>query len=324
MSCSGLTLHTADGRHLLARTLDFDENPGAKLMAIPRNFRLSPFPQPSRYAQLAMGVMMGDMPMTLDGVNERGLAGAIFYYPGFASYEGPADGKTPLDPSFAMKCALALCRDLDEAEQFFRDGTALTTGTPEGSAPPLHFLFMDSSGEAMVIEPDAGGLSIYRNTIGVFANSPGYPWHETNLRNYLGVNREPKPPLALDGRELPQISTNAALWGLPGDYTSVSRFVKTAYLKRFIKQPLDEQDGVAAAFHVLSAVNVPRFGVGTDEAEAGYTMYTAVMSPSSGTYYFHTYDNRRVQAASLERENLDAAEMKQYKWSNVQDIEWRN
>ncbi|MDR1061122.1 MAG: choloylglycine hydrolase family protein [Clostridiales bacterium] len=329
MPCSGFTLRTADGRHFLARTMDFDQNPGARLMVIPRGWPIFPAdaatkPVASPYAQIAMGVMAGGRALTLDGVNEFGLCGAIFYYPNFARYEGPADGKMPLSPSMALQYALASCRDLAEAEELFRDRASLVADASPvlGVAPPLHFMFSDPSGEAMVVEPDAGGLNIYRDTVGVLANAPGYPWQETNLRNYLAVGRKPCEPIGMENRVLQPISPNTVLWGLPGDYTSVSRFVRTAYLKRFLKQPQTEQEGVAAAFHVLGAVSVPRVRVGAQEAEAGYTMYTCAMAAQSRTYYFHTYDNRRVQAASLDKENLDAPGIKFYEWSAGQDIRW--
>lgn len=327
MPCSGLTIHTADGRNLLARTMDFDINPGARLMMIPRGWPVQPsgaFPEliESRYAQLAMGIMAGDLPLTLDGVNEHGLCCALFYYPGFARYEETADGRTPLDPARASQLTLATCKDLDETERLLRDEyTLIAEPSPVlGVTPPLHYMFTDVSGETMIVEPDADGLKIYRNTVGVLTNAPGYLWQETNLRNYLGVNREPLTPVDLESRELTPISPRAALWGLPGDYTSVSRFVRVACLKRFIRKPRNENEGVTAAFHVLSALDVPQVELAPGEAEATFTMYTAVLAANSKSYYFHTYDNRRVQAVSLENENPDAAEIKHYMWHDGQDV----
>jgi choloylglycine hydrolase len=331
MPCSGFTLHTADGRRLLARTLDFDQNPGVRLMVIPRRWPLFPSnaektPTMSPYAQIAMGVMAGDCALTLDGVNEFGLCGANFYYPNFASYEGYSDSKIPLSPSVALQYVLATCRDLDETEELFRDRISLVADPSPvlGDAPPLHFFFFDTSGEAMIVEPDANGLKIYRDTVGVLTNAPGYLWQETNLRNYLAVDRKAYEPLEMENRILPPMSPISVLWGLPGDFTSVSRFVRTAFLKHFIEPPQTEEEGVAAAFHVLDAVSVPRMRVGALEAEAGYTMYTCVMAASSRSYYFHTYDNRRVQAVSLENEDLDAPEIKFYEWGAGQDILWRD
>ena len=331
MPCSGLTLHTSDGSHLLARTMDFDVNHGAKLMVIPRKWPIKPALSAeetieSPYAQLAMGVIAGGLINSLDGVNEHGLCGAVFYYPGFAHYAGPSDGKTPLDPAIALQLALAICKDLDEAAKMFEEKTTLVADPSPvlGITPPLHYLLSDASGEAMVVEPDSDGLKIHRDTVGVLTNSPDYRWQETNLRNYLAVDRDPLIPYDMEARTLKRISPNAAMWGLPGDYSSVSRFVRTANMKRFIRLPADEAEGVTTAFHALSAMDVPQVELKEGEAEVAYTMYTAVMAPISKRYYFHTYENRRVQAASLDRENLDAAELKFYAWHDGQDVCWRD
>ena len=53
-----------------------------------------------------------------------------------------------------------------------------------GTVPPIHWMFSDRTGESIVVESDRDGLHIYRNTVGVMTNSPGYPWHRTNLLNY--------------------------------------------------------------------------------------------------------------------------------------------
>jgi choloylglycine hydrolase len=311
--------------------MDFDQNPGVRLMAIPRGWPILPAdaektPTRSPYAQIAMGVMAGDCALTLDGINEFGLCGANFYYPGFAHYEGHSEGKLPLSPSIALQYTLATCRSLSEVEGLFRARVSLVADPSPvlDVTPPLHFLFSDTSGEAMVVEPDADGLKIYRGTVGVLTNAPGYPWQETNLRNYLAVDRKPCEPIDMENHILPPISPNTVLWGLPGDYTSVSRFVRTAFLRHFIEQPQTEQEGITAAFHVLDAVSVPRMRTGALEAEAGYTMYTAVMAADSRSYYFHTYGDRRIQAVSLGSEDLDAPGIRFYEWGAGQDICWRN
>ena len=64
-----------------------------------------------------------------------------------------------------------------------------------GSVPPLHWTFSDRSGETVIVEPDQEGLHIYRRTVGVMTNSPGYPWHRLNLLNYAGArDLEHLPP----------------------------------------------------------------------------------------------------------------------------------
>ncbi|MDR0642787.1 MAG: choloylglycine hydrolase family protein [Treponema sp.] len=334
MPCSGLTLHTADGKHLLARTFDFPDSYGAQLILIPRGYPIIPAgktslpPLKSQYAQAAMGVVTGkgSLLYIVDGVNEHGLGGADFYYPGYAFYSGVQPDRQALDPALALQYMLAFCKNLDEVEDCFRNRIALTPAPSEiiDIVPPLHYFFADVSGEAMVVEPDVDGIKVYRNTVGVLTNVPGYPWQETNLRNHLSINPFPHKPLQMGSRLIEPLSLNSGTWGLPGDYTSTSRFVRAAYLKQFITEPKNEEEGVTAAMHILSSLEVPRGVVRNGEGEAGHTVYSTVLVLDSRVYYFHHYDNRRIEALSLMKENLDGSGLKCWKWTERQDIRHLN
>jgi choloylglycine hydrolase len=275
-----------------------------------------------------MGVVTGKGPLiyTLDGVNEHGLGGALFYYPGCASYGGEQPGRQTLDPALALQYMLAFGKNLDEVEDFFRNRIALTPVSSEviNVVPPLHYFFADVSGKAMVVEPDADGIKIYRSTVGVLTNAPGYPWQETNLRNHLSINPFAHKPLQMGDRLIEPLSLNSGTWGLPGDYTSVSRFVRAAYLKEFITEPKNEAEGVTAAMHILSALEVPRGVVRIGEGEGGHTLYSTVLALDSRVYYFHHYDDRRIEALSLMKENMDRPDLKCWKWSTAQDIRHLN
>jgi choloylglycine hydrolase len=311
--------------------MDFADSYGSLLIVIPRGYPVIPGgtaspPVNSQYAQVVMGVVTGKEPYALDGVNEHGLGGAVFYYPGYAGYRGEQPGRQTLDPALAMQYMLAFCRNLDEVEDCFRNRIALTPVTSKiiDLVPPLHYLFADLSGEAMVVEPDADGIKVYRHTVGVLTNAPGYPWQETNLRNHLAINPFPHKPLQMGSRLIEPLSLNSGTWGLPGDYTSTSRFVRAAYLKQFITEPKNEEEGVSAAMHILSALEVPRGVVRNGEGEAGHTVYSTVLALDSRVYYFHHYDDRRIGALSLMKENPDSPDLKCWKWTTGQDIRHLN
>ena len=84
-----------------------------------------------------------------------------------------------------------------------------------------------------VIEPDVDGLHIYRSTVGVMTNSPGYPWHRTNLLNYVGLRDLDYDEWELEDNRLSQCFSGSGMQGLPGDWSSPSRFVRLAMLKKF-------------------------------------------------------------------------------------------
>ena len=121
-------------------------------------------------------------------------------------------------------------------------------------------------------------------------------------------------------KSIEPLSLSSGAWGLPGDYTSTSRFVRAAYLKQFITVPKNEEEGLTAAMHILSALEVPRGLVRNGEGEAGHTVYSTVLSLDSRVYYFHHYNDRRIGALSLMKENPDAPDLKCWNWTEGQDI----
>ena len=60
------------------------------------------------------------------------------------------------------------------------------------------------------------------------ANSPTFDWHMTNLSNYINLSVLNVVPVQLSGLKLAQFGQGSGLHGLPGDYTSPSRFVRAA------------------------------------------------------------------------------------------------
>ena len=179
-----------------------------------------------------------------------------------------------------------------------------------GAVPPLHWSFSDRTGETIVVEPDRDGLHIYRNTLGVMTNSPGYPWHRTNLLNYAGIRDLDHGAMELAGQQLTPCFSGSGAQGLPGDWSSPSRFVRLAFLKTYGVKGATESAGVGAMFHLLQSaafplgmVRVPQpespGGLAGDILPYDYTVYTAVACAESLRFYWTTYENQRIQFVDL-------------------------
>ena len=56
-----------------------------------------------------------------------------------------------------------------------------------------------------------------------------------------------------------------ALWGLPGDASSASRFVRAVFLKWNSVAPEEEKANVSQFFHILDSVAMVRGGCGDRE-----------------------------------------------------------
>ena len=322
--CSALSWDTEDGRHLWGRNLDFNRMAdGTAVTYLPRGTAYAllgtdegaPLPrQPRRrsaYAAVGMGLLMLPCsPVLYEGINDQGLMGGQLYYRGFAFFpDAPRPGTQPLQPPLAVYHLLAQCASVEEVVRALEQEVTLVSAPLLGTVPPLHWSFCDRSGESIIIEPDRDGLHIYRRTLGVMTNSPGYPWHRQNLWNYAGLRDLDYDAPEMDGG-LPQCFSGSGAQGLPGDWSSPSRFVRLAFLKRFARRGADEAQGVGRMLHLfqsaafpLGAVRVSQPGEPTVH-DGGilpwdYTVYTAVMCAESLRYYWTTYENQRVQYADL-------------------------
>lgn len=331
--CSSFTWETNDNKHLLGRTYDQLGNlDGNCIAAVPRNFKMDTAPCENssylytRYSYTGMAVMGLNTPVMVDGINERGLMGALLYYPGYGVYNTQLkDGCINLHPAFLISYLLGQCNSVEDAAALLCH-INLTNERIFGEEMPVHYIFSDSTGEAVIIEPDPHGLSIYRNTIGVLANSPDYMWQKTNLRNYVQVTNLKAAPHKMINTVLSGFGdTSGGGFGLPGDYSSPSRFVRTAVIKNFAVKGNNEIDGITKMFKNFSSVDIPE-GMLKPYADYEYyeqTLCISAMCSESLTYYFSTASNRRISAVCLKQET-DNPEIKYFGLQDKQDILFLN
>ncbi len=153
-----------------------------------------------------------------------------------------------------------------------------------GSVPTLHWAFSDRTGEMIVVEPDRDGLKVYRNTIGVMTNSPGYSWHRLNLLNYAGIRDLDYDVLDLESDRLNQCFSGSGAQGLPGDWSSPSRFIRLAFLKKYCVKGRDESQGVANMLHLFQSAAFP-LGIVRITEQGTVTEYDKDISPYDYTVY---------------------------------------
>lgn len=329
--CSSFSWTTEDGRHLLGRTYDrFGDLAANQIIGVPQGAPCAPGLHPegdaplSRYAYTGMAVLGFGEPILVDGVNSAGLMGALLHYPEYASYQACAEpGKTAVHPGRLLAWLLSQCAGVDGAVEAMSKVT-LVDEPIQGSPLPAHYILSDLSCETVIIEPDRGGLHIHRKTIGVLTNSPDYLWHRTNLRNYVGVTNLPKPPRTVAGHEIREFGERLGGGsGLPGNYSSPSRFIRLAFAKEFSLRGRDEVDGISRMFRAFAPVDIPEglVRMGPDCAAYDQTLCTSAMCAESGVYYFAPAWNRRISAVRLSH---TGQEVQYFDLGNVQDIDYRN
>lgn len=328
-ACSSFSWSTKDNKHLLGRTYDqFGNLQGNKIVVIPRNYTINlevnnrNNTAKTKYSYVGMGILELDTPIISDGINEKGLMGVLLYYPGFAHYNTQKSPRAiNMNPAFFVTYLLGECANLNELLIKIKD-INLTDELISNEIMTVHYMFSDASGEAIIIEPDEGGISIHRNSVGVLTNSPNYSWHKQNLRNYLGTSNEARPPQNVINYEISEFGEGSGALGLPGDYTPVSRFVRLAFLKQFAVKGENEISGITKMFRNFSSVEVPE-GIIKDNQVYEQTLCISCMCSESLTYYFKLSTNSRISAINLEHEKNNT-DIKYINLPNEQDILFLN
>ena len=99
-------------------------------------------------------------------------------------------------------------------------------------------------------------------------------------------------------QEVSPLSLGLGAVGLPGDYSSPSRFVKLAFLKKYAVLGDTEEERFSALFSLMSSVAPPRGAVLTPEGAPHFTVYTAVINAATSEYRYITYDRTGAAARS--------------------------
>lgn len=328
--CTALTLKTKDGKYLFGRNMDIEYNFNQAVHLVPRNFKYKNVAtnkiNSTKYAIIGMATIIDNHPLFADGINEKGLACAGLNFPGYAYYsESLVEGKNNLPPYDLILWILSNFESVEELKSQINDlnlvNKQLNQFTP---LPTLHWIVSDKSGNCLVIENTKEKLSIYDNEIGVLTNSPTFDWHKTNLIQYMGLSCEQPKDTKWSGLNLTPQSQGLGMFGIPGDFSSASRFVRTAFLRSRLDSLKTDFCGISEFFHILNNVAMVNGSVKTLEGKYDITQYTSCMDQNECIYYYNTYNNNMINSISMNNENLDSKEIKIFPYMNVLNINNQN
>ncbi len=304
--CTAINVKTQFGSIFLGRTMDFSYPLDPQLYVVPRGYewnnQLNTHTIKTNYT--FMGIGQDISPVTFaDGVNEMGFAIAVLYFPGYAVYD-PIDMQERQTISVTAlemtKFLLSTCANVHQAAELLKTIRIVGIEDPvTQSVAPLHWIMADKEGACCVIEKTEKGLQVMNNPIGVLANSPDFLWHMTNLRNYMNVTPTQMEAIKWNSFSLMPFGQGAGTFGLPGDYTPPSRFVRAAFIKSHTIYSNNQSEAVTACFHVMESVSIPKGVVMTKRKTSDYTQYTAFIDLTTSQYFFKTYDNSEIIAVQL-------------------------
>jgi choloylglycine hydrolase len=169
-------------------------------------------------------------------------------------------------------------------------------------------MITEPGGKSMVIEFKDGKAKFFDNPVGVITNNPNFDWHLTNLRNYGYLSNEPFPEKKWGDLEISPLAGGSGLLGVPGDFTSPSRFVRAVVFAQTARSTKGGLDTVQEFFRIMDSFNV---GAKQGEGSASHqednlpadTVWTCCHDTKNLITYYHTAFNRRVRKIDLN--NID-------------------
>ncbi|MEN9674331.1 MAG: hypothetical protein RIS76_227 [Verrucomicrobiota bacterium] len=338
-ACTGIRLIATDGTVVRARTLEFGFDLESEVIVVPRRFaRTGTTPQgatglkwTSKYASVgANGV---GLPFLFDGVNEKGLAVGLFYFPTTAKYPpfDAAKADRTLAPWELGSWIAENFGTVGEVRQNISNVVVADIVFPAwGFVPPVHYVVYDTTGESIVIEYVDGQLHVHDNPLGVMSNSPAFDWHMTNLRNYVNFSMVNRPPVKLGSVTLTPLGQGSGMLGLPGDFTPPSRLVRAVAYSTSVLPSASGTDAVLQAFHILNNFDIPKGAARDGERDAkgnvtaDYTLWTSAADLQARRFYFRTYENSHIRSVDLMKLPLDGTAITQFSMKGEAGIQSLN
>lgn len=311
------------------RNLDHDMSYGEEVVVTPRNF---PFTfrkageMKTHYAFIGMAFVAGGYPLYYDGTNEKGLSIAGLNFVGNAVYREPAEGKHNVAQFELIPWLLGQCACLEDARELLKDLNIVNI--PFSDKLPLaelHWLIADGTG-AIVVESVEDGIHVYEDLAGVLTNNPPFPVQRFALNNYRGLNPETPDNTFSKDIDMDVYCKGIGAFGLPGDLTSQSRFIRAAFTCRnsVSGEGEGEEESVGQFFHILHSVEQTKGVSKLGEDRYEVTLYTSCCNADKGIYYYTTYNNNQITAVDMHKTDLDSAEIFRYPVEDRQSIFYRN
>ncbi len=281
------------------------------------------------YGFIANVATYGDFDRPNDGLNTAGLS-VSGQWLSYSEAEGPdsfTKDKEYVCTSDLITFILGNCGSVSDVCQKLEEHHVWTKpGRGIG-----HYAIHDKQGKNLVVEFIDGRTELYNNEIGVMTNGPNFDWQVINYnyryRSLSSLNNDSDRYVRKTGKNFGLYELGpgngyeyevlgAGMYGLPGDSTSPSRFVRAAKLSENIPElssdnsKNDRQKGVQYALQVLGRIAVcegevrllfDKQGnpVKAEERPFHSTLWKVVRNHTDLVYYYNTHLNQNIQAVDL-------------------------
>jgi len=315
-SCTVFRLKANDGSIVVGRSMEFAVDLKYDAVVVPRNKTyVSPAPDgkeglswKTHYGYVGIGALGLDFGLS-DGMNEKGLAVGLLWFESDMKWQDVAPGemKRALAQGMVGDWILGNFASVEDVKREIRNVKVFNYTDPKTKmSPTVHFVVYDAKGGCIVIEYENGMCNIYDNPLGIMTNAPRFPWQLTNLRQYVGMTSEMPTSYNMSGFTFSPTGHGSGMFGLPGDLTPPSRFVRLAVLTRFSDAQPDAERTLNLAQHIINTFDIP-FGLVTDTMPDKKTIlkestqWVTFRDLTKRILYFKTYDNQNLRKIDLHK-----------------------
>lgn len=309
-ACTGISLTAQDGSRVVARTVEWAATPmQCGYVVSPRGHVHQSFTPTGenglKYKGVYgyVGIYTEYEPFVVEGINESGLSAGLFFFPQYgeyAPYDSAHNAKTLCDMQF-VSWVLSQFSSIDQVKDAISEIDLVTLNHKIGA---VHWRIAEPNGRMVVLEVVAGVPHFYENTLGVLTNAPGFPWHMTNLNNYVNLEPGSAPDNQIKpGITLMPLGHGSGMLGLPGDFTAPSRFVRATFFQTTSPVWATGFETVVQAFHILNNFDIP---VGSQHPRAeipkglpSATQFTAATDQTAMKFYYRTAWNSNIRCIEL-------------------------
>lgn len=323
--CTCINFKTKD--NYFGRNLDLEYRFDEKVVITPRNYT---FPLKSgeifknKYAFIGAATVVNSYPLYAEATNEQGLSIAGLQFPENAYYNEKQLGKINITPYEMIPWILGNFSSVEELSHSLNNINIVNIAfSKEVELTPLHWMVSDDK-YCLVIEQTKEGLQIYFNPIGILTNNPPFSYHMTNINNYINLTPDMTNNRFCPKIKLDSYSLGMGAIGLPGDNSSTSRFIRSAFNKLNSVSENDEESSISQFFHILDTVTVVRGSTMTQDKKWNITTYSCCTNTTKGIYYYKTYSNSQITAIKMTEENKNSNELSIYELEEKQQIRYIN
>jgi choloylglycine hydrolase len=315
-ACTDFLVKAKDGSAVVARSMEFALDTKSNIRFFPKGDRIqSVIPKgPKGISWLSkydyLGIDAFEKENIVDGLNEKGLSVGGLFFTG-SEYQKAEPGKS-LALTDLAKWLLGNFETVDEVKRAIKAINVVGVYLPAlKQVPGVHLAVHDANRNSIVIEFIKGEQKIYDNPVGVMTNQPTFDWQLTNLRNYISLDNQDNKPKILGEFEIESTGSGNGWFGLPGDWTPPSRFVRTALFVHKAPQPKNATEALNLANHISYTVDIPNGLIETHLMPGillpELTQWVVLKDLNNKILYYRSYNDGTLKMVDMKKLKLSGS-----------------